>query len=195
MRVFINSFATVNVYTLSRKDRNRYGGGVALYIQEDTATVLAEGLMNSNNEILWVRIHIAYSKAALIGCPYRPPSSALCYLDKLCSNMGMACDDGKYVFIFRWAQCRAQPYQPRNKNRNKCTPCRNVRPDNSDVAPKKSLQNWNNYKQSSYYSVAKFGVYLHLQIFVSTQDIHQNVRKVQEWCAMTFCFNRSWGGS
>lgn len=51
--------------------------------------------MNSNNEMLWVQIHIPYSKPALIGRCYRPPSSALCYLDELCTNIDRARDKGK----------------------------------------------------------------------------------------------------
>lgn len=55
--------------------------------------------MISNNEMLWVQIHIPYSKPALIGRCYRPPSSALCYLDELCTNIDRARDKGKGVFI------------------------------------------------------------------------------------------------
>lgn len=90
---FDNSF----VNNLYRKDRNRYG--VALYSREYIATVLREVLMNSNNEMLWVQIRLPYSKLASTGCCYRPPSSALCYLDELGTNIDRACDEGKNTFI------------------------------------------------------------------------------------------------
>lgn len=90
---FDNSFVS-NLY---RKDRNRYEAGVALYSQEYIATALREVLMN--NEMLWVQICLPYSKPALTGCCYRPPSSALCYLDELGTNIDRACDEGKNIFI------------------------------------------------------------------------------------------------
>lgn len=42
---------------------------------------------------LWcpAQIHTPYSKPGLIGCCYRPPSLALCYLDELCTNIDRAC--------------------------------------------------------------------------------------------------------
>lgn len=94
-----DSSLTIGGYNLHRRDRNKYGGGVGLYIQEDIVAVVREDLMNSEIEILWIQIHIPHSKPTLISCCYRPPNSNASYLDGLCENFDKVCDEGKNVFI------------------------------------------------------------------------------------------------
>ena len=73
-----NSFDDTSVaiqgYNIYRRDKNAYGGGVAVYIQSHIHVMIREDLMSSVIEVLWLQVHLAYLKTFLLGCFYRPPS-------------------------------------------------------------------------------------------------------------------------
>lgn len=61
-----------------RKDRNRFGGGVALYISKHFKYVIRNDLCRSDIEIFWCEIHTSSDKF-LVGVIYRPPQSCADY--------------------------------------------------------------------------------------------------------------------
>ena len=75
------SDAEINVpgYKVERKDRNREGGGVLIYIREDVKYKLRKDIAQKAPTVENIWIEISGSKAAgdnvLLGCMYRPPSS------------------------------------------------------------------------------------------------------------------------
>ena len=74
-----NAELEIDGYNLYRKDRNRHGGGVAIYIR----SVIPHNLITMNNDIesLWLELTLKHRYA--IGCLYRPPSSSKDYHDKI----------------------------------------------------------------------------------------------------------------
>ena len=68
-------------YTIFRRDRNRHGGGVMLYVKNSISAIRRTDL-ETNCEVLWVELSTAPSKM-LLGTFYRPPSSTHEYLTKL----------------------------------------------------------------------------------------------------------------
>ena len=76
-----------------RKDRNRHGGGVALYISNKLAYQVRDDLFSNDLEIVWSEIH-TNCKKFLVGVLYRPPSSLVQYWEFFISNVekAMECD-------------------------------------------------------------------------------------------------------
>ena len=65
-------------YTCLRRDRNRNGGGVAMYIKNDLIFLRKdEFCQNMNLEIIVVEIKLEKQKPFLVICWYRPPNSKL----------------------------------------------------------------------------------------------------------------------
>lgn len=93
--------ATVRIqgYSIYRKDRDMYGGGVAIYIQSHIPVKLRRDLMTCNVEMLWLQVHLPHLKPLLLGCCYRPPSSNSLYLDRLCDMFERACDENRELYV------------------------------------------------------------------------------------------------
>jgi len=60
-------------YSIIRKDRDRGGGGVCMYIRNDIAFNIRNDLEIEGLEAIWADILLPKTKPFLIGCIYRPP--------------------------------------------------------------------------------------------------------------------------
>ena len=69
----------LNSYIVHRKDRNRKGGGVCLFIRSDIAFNPKPELSADDLESLYVNILLPKTKPILIGVCYRPPTQANFY--------------------------------------------------------------------------------------------------------------------
>lgn len=96
---FENEDISIHGYNIFRKDRNRFGGGVAVYIQSHIPAVYRADLINNNLEALWVQVHLPHLKPILIGCCYRPPSADIKYLDEMCSMLDKASDEKRELYV------------------------------------------------------------------------------------------------
>ena len=67
----------INGYEIVRKDRNRNGGGVAIYLRNSINYKIKEELMSCDLEIITVEIFKPKSKSFLVNCWYRPPDSSV----------------------------------------------------------------------------------------------------------------------
>ena len=61
-------------YHVVRKDRNRNGGRVCIYIRSDLAFNLRQDINNPTLEAVWVEILLPKTKPILVSLIYRPPS-------------------------------------------------------------------------------------------------------------------------
>lgn len=86
------------VTTPLRKDRNRFGGGVALYISKHLKYVIRNDLCRSDIEIFWCEIHTSSDKF-LVGVIYRPPQSYAEYWEKFSATMEQALDTEYKLFL------------------------------------------------------------------------------------------------
>ena len=82
-----------------RLDRNRFGGGIAVYVQNNIPVKVRMDLMVDDIEVIWLQINLPYVKPLLIGCVYRPPSSPMDYLDQLCLMLDKVCDLGHETYF------------------------------------------------------------------------------------------------
>ena len=61
-------------YSVIRQDRNRNGGGVAIYIRNDIAFNPRHDLSVDGLEAVWVELLFPRTKGILVCCCYRPPT-------------------------------------------------------------------------------------------------------------------------
>ena len=74
-------------FTMYRNDRNRCGGGVALYIRDNVKQKLCPDLLIPVIESLWVEISIPNGGPYLIGTMFRPASARKDYYEKMIENI------------------------------------------------------------------------------------------------------------
>ena len=86
-------------YCIFRKDRNRFGGGVAIYVQNHIPVKTRNDLMNPAIEALWLQIHLPHTKPLIIGCCYRPPNSNVQYIEEICTMLQRATDEDREVYF------------------------------------------------------------------------------------------------
>ena len=59
-------------YQLFRKDRNRHGGGVCIYVHDNIAASVVSHLLIQNVELLWLKL-VINNQSIFFGVCYRPP--------------------------------------------------------------------------------------------------------------------------
>ena len=76
-------------YYFYRLDRNRHGGGVLFYINEQLESHPLKHLSDSNYESLWIKVYLSKTKPIFLSVVYRPPSngSDLDSTENLCSYL------------------------------------------------------------------------------------------------------------
>ena len=62
-------------YTIVRRDRNKYGGGVCIYLRNSISFTRMHDLENDNLEMIVLEIKKPNSKPFLFSAWYRPPKS------------------------------------------------------------------------------------------------------------------------
>ena len=69
-----DSEVNINGYVILRRDRDRSGGGVCLYVREDvTFTPLKIENQNKDSEVLCIELFLPKTKPITVGVCYRPP--------------------------------------------------------------------------------------------------------------------------
>ena len=70
-----NQEIKINGYDIVRKDRNRHGGGVAIYIRTSINFIIRDDLTDDNLET--ITLEISKAKPFLINSWYKPPNTTL----------------------------------------------------------------------------------------------------------------------
>ena len=63
----------IDGYSIIRKDRDTYGGGVCLYIKNEIAYSVREDLIETDTESVWIHVLLPKTKPIIVGVLYRPP--------------------------------------------------------------------------------------------------------------------------
>ena len=72
-----DSDLSLDGYQLFRKDRNRQGGGVCIYVNNSIPTNRLNNIENANTEIIWLKMHVDNNtKTIYFGVCYRPPGQS-----------------------------------------------------------------------------------------------------------------------
>lgn len=79
---------SIDNYSIVRRDRNRTGGGVCVFIRNDFAFSIRPDLQQHNDEVLFIELLLPKTRPILIGTIYRPPkqNEFLEHFEELLSN-------------------------------------------------------------------------------------------------------------
>jgi hypothetical protein len=86
----------LNDYVLYRRDRNRHGGGVLLYVNRSLPSCRRLDLEIDGTEMAWVEV-IVDQKKVLICCCYRPPGQRAAEIDMFITNLQSSIDTALYT--------------------------------------------------------------------------------------------------
>ena len=78
-----NSHIEIDDYVVERNDRNRHGGGVAMYIHKSVSYRLREDLSNSDTESISIQVKVCNYKPFIVTSIYRPPGIPVDYFNEL----------------------------------------------------------------------------------------------------------------
>ena len=95
----------INGYTCERRDRNRSGGGVAVYVREGLNYVVKTEFMPAELEIIVIEIHEEKQKPYNVVTWYRPPSSKSELFTKFEDNLEMIDGTGRDFIILGDMNC------------------------------------------------------------------------------------------
>ena len=95
----IDSIVNINGYSIVRNDRNRDGGGVAIYYRNCTNTALRNDLIPEDLEAICIEVKQAKSKPILIASVYRPPNTSTDIFKKIEILMQNLDQENKEVII------------------------------------------------------------------------------------------------
>ena len=84
-------------YSIVRKDRDRHGGGVLMYIKENLAFNVRTDLYEEGMESVWVELLLPKSRGILVNSVYRSPRDNL-FVEKLRGSLSRL-DLGKEIYI------------------------------------------------------------------------------------------------
>lgn len=86
-------------FSIFRKDRNRFGGGVAIYVQNHLPVKIRYDLMREDIEANCVQVHLPHLKPILVCCFCRPPSADAVYLNGLCEMFDRISDANREIYL------------------------------------------------------------------------------------------------
>ena len=113
-----DSSITLSGYNLERRDRNKQGGGVCVYLRNSLNYKRRFDLENSDLEIIILEIIKPNSQPFLVTTWYRPPKSSLELFDKF--EFFLKKIDGKFkeIYILGDLNCNFQSNPPENHTKH-----------------------------------------------------------------------------
>ena len=93
----LNCEVEIPGYDIVRLDRNRNGGGVAIFIRENISYIIRQDVVIDALELLCIEVRKQKSKPFLIAKWYRPPNSSYDLFQKFEHFLKLV-DDEKYFF-------------------------------------------------------------------------------------------------
>ena len=95
---FDDSCISINGFNVFRKDRNKFGGGVAIYIQNSLPGKMRTDLMINNIEACVVQVYLPFIKPIIVCCFYRPPSADAMYMESICEMLDRISDENCEIY-------------------------------------------------------------------------------------------------
>ncbi len=93
-------------YVIERADRNRHGGGVAVYIKNDIDYKRRSDIEHEDIESLWLEVKQKYKKPIIIAALYcRSQKDVPNYLDLLSENMDGVSNENKEIILMGDLNC------------------------------------------------------------------------------------------
>lgn len=95
----LDSEICIDGYKYERKDRNRRGGGVGVFILDNIMYNRRNDLEENELESLWIEIKLHNTKSIMVGTFYRPPSSNVQYQSKIEESITKVCELNHEVIV------------------------------------------------------------------------------------------------
>ena len=89
----------VDGYCLLRRDRNRHGGGVTIYVKNGMDYTVRSDLNSDTVECIWIEINVNKGQPILVCCMYRPPSATNEYYGQMLDLCEQAMSQDKDMLI------------------------------------------------------------------------------------------------
>ena len=86
-------------FSVERRDRNRRGGGVAVYVSNAIAYKRKYDFEHPDIECLWIELKITNMNPILIGTYYRPPKSDTRYHECMVDSIALATHTGLECYL------------------------------------------------------------------------------------------------
>ena len=99
-------------YKIIRRDRNRFGGGVALYVRNSINVNFRSDLSTDKLEAISIEIIKPKSKPFIITAAYRPPSADDTFFDELTKIIETADSEDKEIILMGDLNCNLQTDKP-----------------------------------------------------------------------------------
>ena len=95
----------IDDFSLIRRDRNRQGGGVALYVRNTVGFRPRQDFPNKLLEIICIEVEPPHSNPFIVIAWYRPPSEPNSCFDSLQENLSFFDREGKEIIILGDTNC------------------------------------------------------------------------------------------
>ena len=94
-----DSLVNVDNYQIVRNDRDRHGGGVAVYVHESISYKIRSDLMSYNLEVVTLQIANSKFKPFIVTSLYRPPGKPVSYYNDMEALLASLDSDNKDAII------------------------------------------------------------------------------------------------
>ena len=95
----------IDGYEVMRWDRDRNGGGVALYVHKSLDVTIRQDLMDCNVESVSVQIKVGHYRPFLVTSLYRPPGKPVSHFQDIEKTLSAIEADGKEAIIMGDTNC------------------------------------------------------------------------------------------
>ncbi|KAJ8042596.1 hypothetical protein HOLleu_09386 [Holothuria leucospilota] len=99
----------LNDFHIYRKDRNRHGGGVAIYVSSSLSHKLRDDLMDDSVESICVEVKFKATAPILIYSVYRPPNSPVSFFNSFSEMLSKASCEKKEIVTLGDLNCNVDP--------------------------------------------------------------------------------------
>ena len=110
-----NRHICIEGYNLKRRDRNRQGGGVAIYIRDTIMYKLKTDLTVDSLEVLCIEVKPKCSKPFMVLAWYRPPRYETESISELDTLLKTTDNENKEIILIGDVNCNDLNFEEKNK--------------------------------------------------------------------------------
>ena len=100
-----NRVIEIKDYVIERNDRNKHGGGVAMYVRKSIDYCLREDLLRSDIESISIQVKLGNYKPFIVTSLYRPPGKPVAYFNELDNLFGTLDTEAKETIYLGDTNC------------------------------------------------------------------------------------------
>ena len=102
----------IHGFNIIRKDRNRFGGGVVLYVRDTISFSDRKDIIPDGLEMVCIELNLPYNKSLLISTWYRPPNSHMNIFDYWAGFLSKCDNEDKELILIGDLNCNVSKNVP-----------------------------------------------------------------------------------